>query len=76
MTFFVSYLNYIKQVLLMVMGCDICGEEDSLLEANHRKMGKVMVCRKCWSELYRKNKMVTGSGGCSTCSSFCGSCGF
>jgi superfamily II helicase len=53
--------------------CALCsngGEGTSLLEANHKEHGRIMICRDCWQELYRENRMVYGStcsGKCSTC---------
>ncbi|MFP4116307.1 MAG: hypothetical protein ACLFTQ_03870 [Candidatus Aenigmatarchaeota archaeon] len=57
------------------MSCEICGADGSLLEANHREKGTIMVCRDCWSRLYERNEMVAGSS-CSSCTSVsCSSCG-
>ena len=45
--------------------CDLCeksGEDLSLLSANHKECGWIMVCRDCWTELYSENSMVSGSG--------------
>ncbi|UCD45936.1 MAG: hypothetical protein JSV27_05480 [Candidatus Bathyarchaeota archaeon] len=53
--------------------CALCskgGEETSLLEAAHKELGKIMVCRDCWRDLYQKNRMVYGS----TCSGKCSAC--
>jgi ribosome-binding protein aMBF1 (putative translation factor) len=54
--------------------CELCGKNGddlSLLSANHKDRGYVMVCRDCWVKLYDGNRMVcgtTGSGGsCPTC---------
>ena len=54
--------------------CELCKrkEEDlSLLSANHRELGRIMVCQECWANLYEENRMVcdtTSSGGtCPTC---------
>ena len=63
---------------LKLCKCDLCGrsEEDlSLLSANHKEYGWIDVCKDCWTDLYNKNGMVSGSGssGNST-SSPCTSC--
>lgn len=53
--------------------CGICGRNDeglSLLSANHKDLGYIMICQDCWQKLYVENRMVcsTGSGGtCPTC---------
>ncbi|MBL7168305.1 hypothetical protein ISS40_06490 [Candidatus Bathyarchaeota archaeon] len=53
--------------------CGLChksGEEVSLLGANHKELGSILICRDCWKELYQTNSMVAGSscgGKCSTC---------
>ena len=55
-------------------GCELCGkrgEDLSLLSANHKDFGQIMVCRDCWIELYEENRMVCGSTGSS---SSCPSC--
>jgi len=45
------------------MKCAICGQEaESLLWANHKELGGVWVCRKCWERLWEKNLLVPGSG--------------
>ncbi|AGF97614.1 hypothetical protein MmTuc01_2297 [Methanosarcina mazei Tuc01] len=45
--------------------CSICGkEEDSLLRANHRDLGNIKMCVKCWSKEQCKNMLLPiGSGG-------------
>jgi len=56
--------------------CKLCGkngEDLSLLSADHKKLGSIMVCRECWAKLYDENKMVSGTGSgssggtCPTC---------
>jgi len=54
--------------------CKLCGknsEDLTLLSANHKDLGQIMVCEECWKKLWRKNRMVcgtTGSGGtCPSC---------
>jgi hypothetical protein len=53
--------------------CGLChksGEDVSLLGANHKELGNILICRDCWKELYQANRMVAGStcgGKCSTC---------
>lgn len=53
--------------------CKLCGkngEELTLLSANHRDLGQIMVCRECWIKLNNDNCMVWGSTGSgSTCPS-------
>jgi len=59
--------------------CDLCkkrGENLSLLSANHKEHGRIMVCRNCWVTLYSENHMIWSSGSsgkklkssCSSCS--------
>ena len=54
--------------------CGMCGTEGdglSLLGANHKELGWVMVCQDCWRSLSNENRMVSGSscaGKCSACS--------
>ena len=41
--------------------CALCGksgEDLSLLLANHRKLGQIMVCHECWVKLYEENRMM------------------
>ena len=47
--------------------CEMCGNEGSRMEANHKELGRIMVCQDCWSKLYDKNSMTcsVGSSGCS-----------
>ena len=56
--------------------CKLCrknGENLSLLSADHKELGHIMVCRDCWVKLYDENQMVSGSGSsgsggtCPTC---------
>jgi hypothetical protein len=54
--------------------CRLCkknGEDLTLLSANHKDHGQIMVCEECWKKLWNKNRMVcgtTGSGGtCPSC---------
>ncbi len=53
--------------------CGLChksGEGVSLLGANHKELGSILICRDCWKELYQANRMVEASscgGKCSTC---------
>ncbi len=50
--------------------CALCskgGENLSLLGANHKELGYIMVCRDCWKELFLKNRMVAGSSGSRGC---------
>lgn len=52
--------------------CKLCGKNDenlSLVGANHKELGYIMVCKECWVKLYAKNRMVcgTGSGSSGTC---------
>ncbi len=46
--------------------CEICGNEGTRMEVNHKEHGRMMVCRDCWKETVQKGKKVykgTGSGG-------------
>jgi len=54
--------------------CKICGkngEDLTLLSANHKEFGRIMVCEECWKKLWNRNRMIcstTGSGGtCPSC---------
>ena len=54
--------------------CRICGkngEDLTLLSANHKDLGQIMVCEECWKKLWHENRMVcgtTGAGGtCPSC---------
>lgn len=54
--------------------CELCGRNGgdlSLLSADHKDLGRIMVCQECWTKLYDKNLTVcgrSGSGGtCPTC---------
>ena len=52
--------------LKLLSKCDLCERSDedmSLLSANHKEKGWIKVCQNCWSELYSKNRMVSGSSG-------------
>ena len=62
--------------------CGICKRDDedlSLLSANHKDLGWIMVCNDCWRKLYAENSMVSGSTGsgknsaspCDSCSRCC-----
>jgi len=46
--------------------CELCnhsGEDLSLREATHKEFGKKWVCGDCWTQLYDKNAMVSGTTG-------------
>ncbi|RLI27413.1 MAG: hypothetical protein DRO52_00270 [Candidatus Hecatellales archaeon] len=55
--------------------CQLCGKKGenlSLLQANHKELGAIMVCQDCWRKLYEDNAMVCGlsggsGGSCPTC---------
>jgi len=53
--------------------CEFCGkkgEELSLLQANHKDLGQIMVCQECWEKLWLGNRTVCGTTGSSgTCPS-------
>jgi hypothetical protein len=53
--------------------CRLCGkngEDLTLLSANHKDLGQIMVCEECWKKLWNKNRMVCGTTGSSgTCPS-------
>jgi hypothetical protein len=53
--------------------CALCsngGEGVSLLGANHKEQGWIMVCQDCWKALSEGNRIVSGS----SCSGICSSC--
>ncbi len=60
--------------------CELCnktGDDLSLREATHKELGKKWVCQDCWTELYTKNEMIsgsTGSGGAVGCAMGCPGC--
>jgi len=54
--------------------CELCKrkEEDlTLLSANHKELGRIMICQDCWSNLYGENRMVcdttSSDSSCPTC---------
>jgi predicted SprT family Zn-dependent metalloprotease len=54
--------------------CKLCGKDGenlTLTSADHKDLGRIMVCTECWKKLYKENRMVcgaTGSGGtCPSC---------
>jgi protein-arginine kinase activator protein McsA len=55
--------------------CKLCGKNEenlTLLSADHKEMGWIMICQTCWVKLYEENAMVSGkgsgsSGTCPTC---------
>ncbi|MBL7117168.1 MAG: hypothetical protein ISS94_00055 [Candidatus Syntrophoarchaeum sp.] len=50
--------------------CELCGKEGSRLEADHKELGRIMVCQECWSNLYDGNRMtcsIGASGGSCPC---------
>lgn len=48
--------------------CAICNKSGvSLLEANHKELGYLMVCQECWEKLSEKNMIVSGSSGSCGC---------
>ena len=51
-------LNIFKKCNL----CEKSGENISLLSANHKQQGWIMVCRECWVHLYSENRMFSDSG--------------
>jgi hypothetical protein len=86
--YFHGYIGWMKgywnmEKLETLKKCDFCeksGEDLSLLSANHKEYGWIMVCRDCWVNLYSKNRMISGSGSSgkssnSPCSS-CRGCSF
>lgn len=43
--------------------CKLCvknGEDLPLLQANHKDLGQIMVCRECWKKPWVKNRTVCG----------------
>ena len=52
--------------------CKLCRKNEeniTLLSADHKELGQIMVCQECWAKLYEKNIMICGrsSGGSSSC---------
>lgn len=57
--------------------CDKSSDDLSLREATHKEFGKKWVCGDCWTNLYDKNKMIsgtTGGGGGFSCAGGCTGC--
>lgn len=51
----------------MNLRCSICGkEEDSLLRTNHKDLGTIKLCVKCWSKEQSKKMLLPleGKGSC------------
>jgi hypothetical protein len=45
-----------------MLTCDLCYKQhESLREANHKEFGKKWICQECWTRVYEKNQMVSGS---------------
>ena len=66
-----SFKSRLGSLIKGPMRCAICGEEaESLLWANHKELGGIWVCRKCWEKLWERNLLVPSSGesGCAACS--------
>jgi hypothetical protein len=54
-------LNVKKSRDLSHKECALCGksgEDLSLLLADHKDLGEIMVCRECWGKLYEENRMM------------------
>jgi len=65
------------EMLEEVVKCELCGksgEDLSRLSANHKELGRIMICQECWTKLYDENRMVCGTTGGSSSSS-CPTCG-
>ena len=56
--------------------CNITGDDLSLREASHKEMGKKWVCGECWTNLYDRNDIVSGTsgGGVIGCAGGCKGC--
>ena len=59
--------------------CELCKRSEdglSLREASHRDLGKKWICGDCWTNLYEKNKMISGTtgGGSISCGRGCAGC--
>ncbi len=56
-----------------VAECKLCGKNGeglTLVSADHKDLGRIMVCEKCWKKLWNENRMVCStSGSGSTCTS-------
>ena len=50
--------------------CSKSGDNVGLLTANHKELGLLKVCQDCWTKLYQKNSIISGS----TCSGNCSCC--
>jgi len=51
--------------------CELCGNEGSRMEADHKELGRIMVCQECWSKLYDENRMSCSIGASGGSCAFC-----
>ena len=51
--------------------CELCGNEGSRMEADHKELGRIMVCQKCGSKLYAENRMSCSIGASGDSCAFC-----
>ena len=51
--------------------CELCGKEGSRMEADHKELGRIMVCQACWSKLYEENSMAADIGSAGGSCAFC-----
>jgi hypothetical protein len=73
----IKTLQHLSSVMVTCELCSKSGDELSLREASHKEMGKKWVCGECWTNLYMKNDMVTGTtggGGPVGCAGGCRGC--
>ncbi|MCB2171560.1 hypothetical protein KQH65_02350 [archaeon] len=56
--------------------CENCGTtgDISLREATIKDQGKKWICQDCWTTLFDKNKMISGSSCGGACGIGCASC--
>ncbi len=55
--------------------CELCEDDGSRMLVNHAELGKIMVCRDCWKDIYNRGQSIcegTSSGrrrggGCPAC---------
>jgi hypothetical protein len=77
--YFLKILLYHHNCLINMGTCDLCNRTEdglSLREAKHKELGTKWVCVDCWTDLYQKNRMISGTtgGGSSFCLGQCSTC--
>jgi hypothetical protein len=76
---FQEILLYPDNFLINMGTCELCNRTEvglSLREAKHKELGRKWVCSDCWTDLYQRNRMLSGStsSGSSLCLGKCSSC--